>query len=776
LHGRSPRPNVGNGTLRLPGACTPTRGTPPPQSVRDPMVSTESLLPPAHPQVSALPGELTGDAAAALHAEMERIPLRAGDPLFAGPHAGAALYLVLEGRLHATEPAPDGAEALVRVLEAGEALDELQLLAGSAGPVVVRAARDSVVGRVPGAQVDRLAAAHPALAGALRRLHVRQLLCRLHTVFGTFDRGLLDDVEATADWVHLPRGRLLFEQHTRADDGLYCVVSGRVQTIRVERDGATRVVCESGRGEVAGELAFFGVPTRGERVQAVRDSVLVGFTSDEFDRLAARQPQLLRRVTRGLVERLHRGARVGPGRVVNVAVLPAGDGAPVREFCNRLVAALGAHGPTLRLDAAGVESRMAEPGISQAWEGSAENPRLLAWLEAQEAAHRFVVYEAEPGPTPWTRRCMRQADRVLLVARAGDDPRPGEAERALLGLEGRITDAHEVLVLLHPDGTALPSGTRRWLEGRRVDEHHHLRWGEAGDFARLARVLAGTAVGLVLGGGGARGLAHIGVLRALVEAGVAIDMVGGTSMGGAIAAQHAMGWSPDRIREVNHRVWVQIRPHTRYTVPILSVIGQSGSDECGQMLYGDTEIEDLWIPFFCVSSNLTTAEKVVHRAGSLRLASTASGSLPGAAIPVLVDGCLLVDGALLDNLPTDVMREMGAGTVLASEVSVEEDATFTCERVPSPWEVLRGRFGPRRERVRFPSLMEVAMRASMLHSVYREKAALEAADLCFRPPIDPFRLMDFPRMDEIVEAGYRHAAEVLRARPAAPGLPAAPPS
>ncbi|HEV2148824.1 MAG TPA: cyclic nucleotide-binding domain-containing protein [Longimicrobiaceae bacterium] len=737
------------------------------------MASTESQPFSSVPEVrasAALPGDLGAEAAAALHTEMERIPLRTGDPVFAGPHGDAALYLVLEGRLHAVEPDPGGAEALVRVLQAGEALDEMQLLAGSARPVVVRAEGDTVVGRVPGERVDHLAATHPPIAAALRRLHLRQLLCRLHTVFGTFDRGLLDDVEATADWVHLPRGRLLFEQNTPADDGLYCIVSGRVQTVRVERDGTTRVLSESGRGEVAGELAFFGIPTRDERVQAVRDSVLVGFTSDEFDRLAARQPQLLRRVTRGLVERLHRGARVGPGRVVNVAVLPASSGAPVREFCNRLVTALGAHGSVLRLDAAGVDARMAEAGISQAWEGSAESPRLLAWLEAQEAAHRFVVYEAEPGPTPWTRRCMRQADRVLLVARAEGDPRPGEAERALLGLEGRITDAHEVLVLLHPEGTVLPTGTRRWLEGRRVDEHHHLRWGEEGGFARLARVLAGTAVGLVLGGGGARGLAHIGVLRALGEAGVPIDMIGGTSMGGAIAAQHAMGWSPERIHEVNHRVWVQIRPHTRYTVPIFSLIGQRGSDECGRMLYGDTEIEDLWLPFYCVSSNLTTAEKVVHRTGSLRLASTASGSLPGAAIPVLDDGCLLVDGAVLDNLPTDVMRGLGAGTVLACEVSVEEDATFTCERVPSPWEVIRGRFTRGRPQVRFPSLMEVAMRASMLHSIYRERSALEAADLCFRPPIDRFRLMDFPRIDEIVDAGYVHASEVLQERRAGAAL------
>ncbi|HEX2190087.1 MAG TPA: cyclic nucleotide-binding domain-containing protein, partial [Longimicrobiaceae bacterium] len=738
---------------------------------RHPSLSRRAMIPtdpPAGDPPAAFLDPLGEAAAAALRAETAQLALREGDPLFAGAPPGAALYVVRSGLLHAVEPGPAGTEALVRAIGPGEAVDEFQLLAGAARPVTVRAARDSVVGRVPGEAVDRLAEEHPELRGLLQRLHGRQLLCRMHTLFGAFDARLLDDVEATADWVHLARGRLLFEQDTPAEDGIYVVVSGRVQTLRVERDGSTRVVCESGRGEVAGELAFFGVRRREERVQAVRDSVLVGFTTEEFDQLCARQPQLLRRVTRGVVERMHRGARSGPGRVVNVAVLPASAGAPVAEFCNRLMAALGAHGPVLRLDAALVDARLAEDGISQAWDGSPECPRLLSWLEAEEAAYRFVVYQAEPGPTPWTRRCMRQADRVLLVARADDDPAPGEAERALLGLEGRITDAHEVLVLLHPDGTRLPSGTRRWLEGRRVDEHLHLRWSEPEDFARLARVLAGRAVGVVLGGGGARGLAHIGVLRALREAGVPIDMVGGTSMGAAVSAQHAMGWSPDEILRMSRRLWTEVRPHTAFTLPFLSIINHRKAEVGGRMVYGETEIEDLWLPYFCISSNLATAEMVVHRSGRVRHAALASACLPGAALPMLHEGNLLVDGALMNNVPADVMRQLGCGTVLASEVSVEDDADFSCERVPSTWEVLRGR-------ARFPSMMEVAMRASMLNSIRHEREALRDIDLCFHPPIDGYGLMDFTRMDEIVEAGYTHAAEALRgwkwSGPAAPGAP-----
>ena len=713
----------------------------------------------------ATAAELSGVSAAALQAladAAEGVTVAAGASILGDAAGGPGLYLVLQGRLAAVEPAGAGEDTPVRLIGPGEAVDELQTLAGRLRPVLVRAETDALLARVDEKKVDALAAAFPELGAARARLHRRQLLSRLHTVFGAVDRELLDELETAAEWVQLPRGRLLFEQG-KAAEALYLVVSGRVQIARYERDGSVRVVGEAGRGETTGEMAFFGGDRREERVQAVRDSILVAFTAAEFEALTRRRPQTLRQVTRTLVERLHRGTPVAAaarGRVTNVAVVPVRPTPRLEELCARLERALAAFGPTLHLTAARLEELTEEPGIAGAWEG-AEGEQLLAWLEASEAAHRFVVYQADPTLSTWTRRCIRQADRVLLVADAADDPGLAELERGLLATEGRGTDGHEVLVLVHPDGSRLPSGTRAWLEPRSVEEHFHLRWDGAGDFARLARGLAGRAVGLVLGGGGARGFAHIGILRALAEAGVPVDMVGGTSMGASVAAQHAMGWSADRIPEVNREVWVEMRPHWKITVPVLSMVGSAKAEVCGRMMYGQTEIEDLWIPFFSVSANLSTAEMVVHRTGSLLRAATASASIPGFAVPVLEGNHLLVDGAVLNNVPTDVMRALGCGTVIASEVSVEEDASFCCTRIPTAWEAVRGRFTGTAEG-RFPSFLEVAMRASMLASIHREKTALQQADFCLRAPIEPFSLMDFPRLDEIVDTGYQYAREAVR--------------
>lgn len=735
---------------------------------------------PAFDPVAALRGStafagLDADAMAALAAAMRRREVRAGERLLSSEDPAAGLFLLLSGSLRVTERTTHTETA--RSIAPGEAFDELQVLSGGHRIVQVEASEDAVLAYVAGAAMDHLLGRFADLRSAVERLHRRQLLSRLHTVLGTMDAAFLDRVEAVADWVHLPRGRLLFEQNDRSE-GVFLVISGRVRTTSHERDGRVTVVGEAGRGEITGELAFFGVEQREERVQAVRDSILVGFTSDEFDQLVALRPQILRHVTRTLVERMRStpAAGLAATQVTNIALVAASPGVGLGDVAGRLARALAGFGTVLHLTSKRTGALMQEPGIAEAWDDSADGARLVAWLNAREADHRFVLYEADPRLTLWTRRCVRQADRVLLVADAGADPRPGELERALDELDGQSVDAARALVLVHPDRGRLPSGTRRWLGSRRVQEHHHVCRERDADFERLARVLAGRAVGLVLGGGGARGFAHIGILRALEEAGVPVDYIGGTSMGAAVAAQYAMGWSPERVAAMFRRVYLQIRPQTEYTLPLLSLVGTRKADMCGELVYGDADIEDLWTPFFCVSSNLTTAQMVVHRRGLLRKATLASSSLPGFVPPIVEEGQLLVDGAILNNVPTDVMRQLGCGTVLAAEVSVEDDATFCCDRVPSPWELLRSRFRRGAAPIHFPSLLELAVRASLLHSTSRQNQAILDADFCFRPEIDRFGMIDFLRLDEIVAVGYEHALQVIPRWRDDPAFPAAAPA
>ncbi len=671
------------------------------------------------------------------------------------PASDDALVIVLAGAADVVDVTPGQEPVRLRALGPASAYDRRQLSA-FVEDLEARATEPTTYATIPASTLDALLPGSADLRAAFDRLRRRTLLTRLHGLFGALDEDFLDQLEQMAFWQSLPRGTAM---PVRADlPDLFLVVSGRVRVLRDAPDGTTETIGEAALGESVTEDAFFGVEAPESRVLAVRDSVLVGFSPEEFDRIVTARPAVLRRVTRSLVQRLHRPRRrAAAAPITNVAVVPLVAPDRATAFVTRLQDALGHHGSVLALSADEVERRLATPGLAEVETGP-DADALGAWLDAREHDHRFVLYVADRTPSAWTRRCLRQADRVLYVADVEADPRPDAAERDILAYTDRLVGAIETLVLLHRDGSQLPRHTRRWLEPRRVEGHVHVRWDRDDDIARLARVLAGRAVGLALGGGGARGFAHIGTLRAFAEAGIPIDYVGGTSMGANMAAQHAMGWTADRMVAANRRIWIELAPQKNYTLPLVSVLAAQRSEACARMMYGDFDIEDLWIPFFCVSSDLTAAAAVIHETGSLQRAVTASSSLPGIAVPVLHNGHLLVDGGLLDNLPATILRSLGCGTVVAAEVTVETDAAFSVDRVPTPWEALRGRF--RRSRpVAFPTIGDLAMRAAMLHSTNRMREALETADLSLHPPVDDYRLMDFEALDQLVGIGTDHARE-----------------
>ena len=579
-------------------------------------------------------------------------------------------------------------------------------------------------------------------------------------LFGAIGEPALARLEELAQWVEVRRSQFLFHEGDICD-GVYVVASGRMHVVK-ERGSACTVIGEVRPGETVGEMSYFTHEPRSAGVIAARDTLLIKFPNHAFDLVIAAHPELVRELLRVQFARIRRfRGEAAPDAAIDVAIVALGDDVRLREFATRLASATTSLGETLLLDAEIVAQHIGGEGISHVPEDHADNARVVDWLNAQEPKYRFILYQTDPAMTEWTERCIRQADRVILLANADGDPAPHAVE-TLLEDSARVGAPRRMLVLLH-SGNRVPTETLRWLETRRVDEHHHVRWNNDEDFARLARFLAGRAIGLVLGGGGARGFAHIGVLRALREANVPIDMIGGTSMGASMAAQYALGWSPKRMLEENRRVWVKLRPQKDYTLPVVSILGSRVAARCARLMYGETQIEDLWLRFFCVSSNLARASTMIHDSGPLLTALTASASVAGITPPVLMQGHLLCDGAFLNNVPADVMRERGCGRVMASEVTVEEDEAFTCERVPSPWEVVRNKFRIRKKNVKFPSILEILLRASMLASSRRQDDAVKAADLVFHPPIDEFGLLEFDAIERLEQVGYEHAKQQIEA-------------
>ena len=199
----------------------------------------------------------------------------------------------------------------------------------------------------------------------------------------------------------------------------------------------------------------------------------------------------------------------------------------------------------------------------------------------------------------------------------------------------------------------------------------------------------------MLGGGGARGFAHLGALRAFQEARIPIDIVGGTSMGAIVGAQYAMGYTLDHMIELNRRCFVHTNPISDYTIPLVSLIAGDRMSRTLKKMFGDARIEDQWLPYFCVATNLSRATIAVHQQGSLAFAVGTSIAVPGLAPPLIQNGDFLVDGGLLENVPVGVMRRVSQGRVFTVDVSKRVE--FTTTRKPygslSGWRVLREQFG-----------------------------------------------------------------------------------
>lgn len=226
-----------------------------------------------------------------------------------------------------------------------------------------------------------------------------------------------------------------------------------------------------------------------------------------------------------------------------------------------------------------------------------------------------------------------------------------------LASEACLTASHtqRTLLLVHPAATAVPSQTGEWLRLHPVSRHFHVREDRGTDLGRVARLIARKGHGLALGGGGARGFAHLGILKACEVHGMAVDCLSGTSMGAIMACQYAMGLSMEELMRLNHRM-VDVRPFTEYTVPMISLVAGHRAERAFLETFGETTMEDLWIPCVAVSANITTSSLVVHDRGLVRRAARASSALPGILPPVVEGAHLLVDGGVVNNLPADIVR------------------------------------------------------------------------------------------------------------------------
>ena len=551
-------------------------------------------------------------------------------------------------------------------------------------------------------------------------------------LFEDLEPAALVAVAEQVEWFCIPGGTTLFDQGDEADS-LYAVSSGALGAYRDGPDGR-RLIGRVRRGETVGENALVSGSRRTATVVALRDTELMRFSKDAFDNLARQFPSAMLSIARLTVARLELSLRHDTPRSSSrtFAIIGNNAGIDAREFAANLSRALAAYGRTeifTRDDAA---------------------KHTSVWFNEIESRRDFILYVADSSSLAWTRQCIAQADTLVLLADAKDEPRPWPG----LDVSGSRNPASQnVELVLQQRRLVRPGRTQLWLAQHPVTHHHHLRSPE--DIGRLARLITGNATGLVLSGGGARGFAHIGVIKALREAAIPIDHCGGTSVGSIMAAGVAAGWRTEQLISRHRRNFVDRNPLGDYTLPLISLASGRRVTQLLKREVGDVDIEDLPLPFFCVSTNLTRGELYVHRQGPLWRALRASVAIPGVLPPVFQENQILVDGGVLNNLPVDVMRSFGRGRVIGVDVGTEH-SLVACDDVDET--SVFGRLRLLRAR-RAPSIIQLLLRAGSLSSALSNTANREQSSILLAPPLQGIDVLDWKSFDRALEAGYRYTAQ-----------------
>ncbi|MFN4025224.1 MAG: patatin-like phospholipase family protein [Hyphomonas sp.] len=548
-----------------------------------------------------------------------------------------------------------------------------------------------------------------------------------------------------ARWFSLPAGQPLFLAGEPADS-IYFVLSGALGAFGASGD----LIGHIRPGEPVGEMALFlgGPDTNGNgsghdaphtgSVYALRDSEVVALSRAGWNRLVKSEPDLLEGMIRIILRRLGRGGQHTAEAPPQVYTLLSTS--PTIDLTHRAQA--------LRSALARFGKRVA---IVSETEGS-EKP--AAFFDTLEAKNDVVILIAPIGDTAWFKLATRQADRIWVFARS--DARPSTPLMPEDNSPARRLKLLDV-VLIHPGAERRASRPQEWLSAAGARRLFHWRGDSQEDAMRLARIMTGRSIGVVFSGGGARAYSHIGAVRAIRELGLPIDFAGGASMGAVIAACVAMGWADEEIDRRIRKAFVETNPLGDYNLPVVAMVKGKRVNHRLQEHFGETEIGDLQIPFFALSTDLTSGNARLHQCGLLRQALRATISLPGILPPVVDGNDVLVDGAVLDNFPIEPMRELHQGFIVGSDVSSLPDGLNRDEFIQPlsfwRWVLKHGFSSP-------PPIAGLLMRAATIRD--DRLSPRDMADVLILPELPDIELRDWKAYDTAVEAGYTAAMAVLK--------------
>ena len=537
-------------------------------------------------------------------------------------------------------------------------------------------------------------------------------------LLATLGEETLRDLANAAEFATFKKNDIVLREGEEGD-GLYVVVSGRLQAYSAAKGRGERIFARYCGGDWFGEMPLLSGETNWASVRTLNDSVLLKIPRAVFESMLARSPHLATAFTRRMGERikqvLEEKGRANLSTIISL--FSAVPGAGKTLLATNLVASLARETgePVLLLDFSGrlggkplaqcrpveISSRLELDRliIRQAHgyhqlclklsSGEREGHLIAPLLGTLIKRYKFVLVDLPNQTGPSVFECMIQSDQIYVVAK-NEDSHLTKTRLLLEDLRSheQLVSAKARVILTAVGATCVPyvehaqhrvgqgiSYLLRWIPGseiidsvdgvpyvlRRPMEPYSLA------VRRIAREMGNVQIGLVFSAGGARGLAHIGVIRVLEREGISVDVVAGSSMGALIAGAWATGRTADELEAIAMQIKGR-RAFLKLLSPVFpgaGVVRGYGVSKFLRTIVDDLTFDDTVMPVKIVATDLNTIEEVVYERGKLADAIRASISIPGIFRPVSDHGRTLIDGGLANPVPVDVLARTGVSRIIA---------------------------------------------------------------------------------------------------------------
>lgn len=560
----------------------------------------------------------------------------------------------------------------------------------------------------------------------------------LSNLFSEIDETGLRRVLHAGEIFDIDPGEYLFTQGSK-ENSLFIVLTGRLRAVMQDLTGM-RILGDVAEGEPTGEFALFTNEPRMASVLAIRKTTVLQISHEEYLNLVAFNPAFAGMLTSFLIRRLKRNMMQQhmAAKPKNIAVINLQPAHLLAPWTNEIKKTLEIHGVPIQVYDFENQPR-------------SEFENDFGLIDQHEGMNILVCSWEHP---EWSHQCLLYADLVIVATDFNADPGLYPIEEKLELYTQSILNKKIYIALLHEKTSELPLHTSRWLEKRPVNLHLHMRLGNHADIRRFCRIISNEGVGVVLGGGGTKGFAHVGAVEAMLEAGIEIDFIGGTSAG----AIYGIGMSfNDFNLEKAHALCLAASKKKMVSndlaLPLVSLMSGKKVISFLKEMFGSRNLEDIWVNSFCVSTNFSTAGTVVHNSGLVTKMVQASIAIPGVFPPVVINNQLHVDGGVVDNLPIEPMYQYPARHIIAISLSSINSKDVDYDETPSAKTLLWNKITGKR-RYRVPGIISLMINSLTLNSRQKQDLAKSKVSLYLELDLKGVGLMDDKQWKQTIQKGY----------------------